>query len=573
MTTCQIDVNAYFASLSNPGTTENFVRPNYGDPAGPPVVTSYDLGDTPWSIKIFYNGTAYEFSWFYVGQTMRIHKIFSQRGSFGFHIADDDEYDQMVPFRPVEEMPVEIWAGSHQYASGYISDVDSIYKSQRADLSDAAVYVISCTDLYQELELEPVLETYTGKRLGFILKDVLTRYTTLDASDIDPLLGFEVQSFPINEKLPSQVLNHIADILGMTYWIESSTRKVKLTTKDSNGTRFDTQFTDANIYDYFDCDTFSLRKETDKIKTAIKLRYRSRYSAGTVNVAQNSNIVAAFGGSPETQWDGLPAGLEFKLADSDAVYTVEENLSSGATQELRLSSDYKESTDTDQAYELRGNYTYAYVSDEAAALSIKAIRGGGTGIRTYTVSVDDNFFTSYEAFQFAQSLLALSKPLPKGRGTTFNSVFKELPLEAGRSMSFDLERTRRFVGDVAVQEFIITDLGGTTQINGETHPFCQIDCVFTSVMTSDQAQWRKIMQDLRKVQVGLGGDDDVVRHIRISDTLLLKDCIHVDDPVPITDTLTLDDEISTRSIDTGRVLFYTELDYTHDPWSHSITSD
>lgn len=572
MTTCSIDVQSYLDSLGSFG--ENFVRAGYGDPLGPPTVDGGELWTTAaWSILIYYNGTAYEFKWFYEAQSMRINKVFGQRGQFSFGVLDDHEYQQVVPFRPIEEMPCEVWAGGQQYASGYLIDINPRFVGQRDDFSDAAVYQITCTDLYHELELELVREVYTSKKLGFIIKDVLTRYTTLDASDIDGTLGFTVESFPINKKTPAQVLQHIADLLGMTYWIESSTRKVKLTTRDNNGTKFSTQFTDANVYDYFDNSTFSLRKQVDKVKTAIELDYKSRYTAGTVNVAQDSNIVAAFGGSPETFWDGLPADLQFKLAGSDAVYTVESNLSDGATQELRLSSDFKEISANDQAYELRGNPASIYLSDEDAIERLKVVRGGGTGIRLYQFSVDDNYFTSTEAFQLARALLILSAPLPQGQGTTYNSVFQEFPLEAGRTMDFNLDRTKRYVGEVGVQTLDITDIGGIVIIGGQEHPRCQLDFGFTAVFTSDQAQMRKLMQDARKPQIGLGDSSEVRKRVRLKDTILLKDCVHVIRPIQIAETLSIEDNISTRAIDPADVLFYTDLDYTHSPWDYSFTSD
>lgn len=570
--TCTIDVQAYLASLAAFG--ENFVRAGYGDPMGPPTVDGAELlTTTAWSILIYYNGTAYEFKWFYEGQTMRISKVFGQRGQFTFNVADDHEYQQVLPFRPIEEMPCEVWAGGQQYASGFLIDVDPRFVGQRDDLSDAAVYQITCTDLYHELELALVREVYTDKKLGFILKDVLSRYTSLDASDVDATLGFTVESFPINKKTPAQVLQHIADLLGMTYWIQSSTRKVKLTTRDNSGTRFTTQFTDANVYDYFDHATFSLRKQVDQVKTAIELDYKSRYNAGTVNVAQDSNIVAAYGEDPETFWDGLPADLQFKLAGSDAVYTVESNLSDGETQELRLTSDFKEVNAENQAYELRGNPASIYLTDEDAIDRLKAIRGGGTGIRLYQMSVDDNYFTSTEAFQLARALLILSSPLPQGQGTTYNTVFQEFPLEAGRTLPFNLERTKRFVGDVVAQTINITDIGGIVVINGQDHPRCQIDFGFTAVYTSDQAQMRKLMQDARKPQIGLGDSNEVRKRVRLKELILMKDCIHAIRPIAINESMEVTDSISTRAIDTDELLFYTDLDYAHSPWDYSFTSD
>jgi hypothetical protein len=578
---CEIDLSLLFSSQLNPGTLAGFLRSGYGDPAGPPTDGEYDHSQACyWSIRVYYAGEPYEFKWFYVGQSMRITSTFGQRGNFSFSYADLDETQQTVPFIITNDQAIEIWAGSTQCASGYVEDpsIQTVLEV-RADYSEACIHAVSCVDLYSELELKPVKEIYTGKKLGFILKDVVRNYTGLDASDIDATLGFTVDSFPINKKTPAQVLTHIADLLGMTYWIEASTKKLKLSTKDNAETRFSTVITNQNLYEIFSIDDqdgarpFSLRRQTNQIKTAIELEYSQRYDAGTVNVSVNSDIVVGYGSPPETDWDNLPAGLQFKLKSSDAIYPVEKNNSAGATQEIRLSSPFKESTATNQAYELLGNRGSIYLSNEEA-IGVRRMIRGGDGIVIYQVSADDNHYTDEEAFRLAQALLVLSEPLPQGEATTWNSVFQELPLVAGRVLEFALEsNTRRFVGGVVIQQVDITDEGGYVTINGEDHPYCRIDFRFTQTFTTDQAQWRKVYQDLRRVKVGLDTPDTELRkRAQVRETLILANCIHPIYPVESGQTIEFDDPVETRDA-TGRALYYTELDFTLSPWSYSYTSD
>lgn len=572
--TCQINPADFYQALNNPATQPGFVLSDYGDPLGPPGGEGSDY-DVPiaWSIRIFYGQQYYEFGWFYAPdvQPMDIQKVYGAAAGFKFGIADYRHERQLVPFVPVEEMYCEVWAGSHRYAIGFIRDVNPVQVNfVRADGTEATDYIITVGDLYQELERKAVLANPKNKKLGFILRDVIRRWTTLDPSDIDPDLGFEVAEYPINDKAPSQVLAHINSLTDTTFFIETSTRKLKVLGKDDPAAAWPVEITDANVYDWFEKDSFSIRRQSDLTKNLIKFWFSERYTAGTVNVANGSNIVVGFGSPPETSWDDLPAGLQFKLANSDAVYNVEKNNSSGATQELRLSSAFAESTASDEAYELRGNRRPIIVSDEQSIGQMSQLRGDD-GIFTYVVSEDQNFFTPTEARQFAQALLALARPLPKGQARTWNDVWQFLPNEAGMVIPFNLPLSKRFVGNVVVQEIRIQDLGGFVRIGEEEHPYCQIDFSFTSTLNSTQIQLRKMMQDLRKVKIN---DDpvDIIDIARLPETLIFKDCIHALDPVQITDILSLLEQIEARDI-SGDPLFYTEQHYTLNDFDYSFTSD
>jgi hypothetical protein len=189
--TCEIDLSQLYSLLSSP--TGDFVRADYGDPDGPPAGNE---AIPSWSIRIYYNDTGYQFGWFCRAGSMRITSTFSQRGEAAFVIEDNDEDGQIVPFVPVFEQRIEIWNFNedHLYFSGFVRDVDPQYVALRADGTEVASYTVVCTDLYHELERKPVREIYENRKLGFILKDVIARYTTLDASAIDTSLGFTVTS-------------------------------------------------------------------------------------------------------------------------------------------------------------------------------------------------------------------------------------------------------------------------------------------------------------------------------------------------------------------------------------------
>lgn len=566
---CQPDINQIFSSLQNPATQANFLKPGYEEP---------DLFGGSWSIKIFYNGTAYEFNHFYGTQhDMRIESNFGQRGQATFTLSDPYDDESIFPFIPVNEQYIEIWnsTNTHLYFSGFLRDVDPRMLAVRNDLTEAADYRIVATDLYHELERESITDIYLGKKIGFIIKDVITRYTTLDASEIDATLGFTIESYPINAKTPSQVITHLVDLLGKTtYVIDGPTRKFKLLDVDAGGAKFSTTITDSNLYDYFDRDTFSLRRQTDSIQNEIELHFNLRYTAGTVNVANASPIVAGFGSPPQTDWDDLPADLRFKLKNSDAIYTVNKNLSSGATQELRLSSAYQEASATDQEYELIGHRTRVRVSDTESQGVMSRVRGD-SGRFVFVVSEDNNNFTYTEARRFASALLSLSQPLPKGQGTTFNTVFQEFPLTAGKVLPFSLPQSKRYVGDVVVQQVILSDLGGQIEAyehaSGQPQPNLRIDMVFTATLNSRQAQMRKVMMDLRKVKVNFD-DDNIQRYAKLTETMVWNDCLHARRPVQISELLSISDPLTARRVD-DTPLFYSELDYALSHVDYSFSSD
>lgn len=563
---CQPDPSQIFNTY-NTGDSGSFLKPGYTEP---------ELYGGSFSIKVFYDGVAYEFNHFYTSQTMDIVSTFGQRGQATFQITDPYAEESILPFVPINEMYIEIWnsTGTHLYFAGYIRDVDPRLIEVRDDLTEAAEFTITCTDLYHELERRSITDIYIGKKIGFILRDVITRYTTLDARGIDATAGFVIDSYPINAKTPSQVVTNLIDLLGdTTYFIDGAERKFYLLDKAGGGASFETQITSANLYNYFDRDTFSIRQQTDKIHNEIELHFNLKYSTGTVNVENGSNIVVGFGSPPITDWDDLPADLRFKVSGETAVYTVNDNLSSGATQELRLSSAYQETTATDQEYELIGHRTRVRVSDSQSQGLLGRVRGDD-GRFVFVVSEDNNSFTYSEARRFAQALLSLSNPLPKGQGTTFNTVFQDLPLCAGKILKLRTQEAKRFVGDVVVQQVRLTDLGGEIESyehsSGQPQPNLQIDFTFTATLNSKQAQMRKVMMDLRKVEVNVE-DGNIQRYAQLKETMVWGDCIHAKSPIQLSEGVRFDQSITTRRVD-DTALYYTEKDYTTSPVDYSFTT-
>jgi len=578
MATCTVDISQLYRTLNNPYAT-SIVRSGYGSPAGPPPERDMP---SAWSIKVFLGDDAYQLGWFYDPETMRITSTYGEKGSASFGIVDDYEPYQVIPFRLEDalELRVQIWNLSETYCyfDGFLADADPEVIGVRADGTEAVRYQVSCKDLYGELERESVNKLYTSKKHGFILRDVLWNYTTLDPSDIDPNLGFLVDSYPIKSKRPSQILEHIANLTDTTYIIEPVTRKIKLVSKTDAAVRFNLTVNETNKYDLFDKDSFKIRRQNDLVHNVIEFWYRPRYTAGTVNVSQGTNIVAGHGSPPATDWEGLLPPMQFKLANSSAVYTAEKNNSSGATQEWRLSSNYAESTSggagTNQPYELRSDEpSPVYVTDQMSIGLYRALRKD-SGRFVYKVSSDENYFTYAEAKRFAGAMLAMARPLPQGQATTYTSVWSWQPLLAGMVLPFDLPTTKRYVGDVVVQQIVIEDEGGTVdaELNqyGQVHPYCKIRLSFDATLSKWQAQFRKLMLEAQKVKINL---DDTLNKIsvQVPELLVMKDCVHPSEPISISELLSLDDPLYAR-IETEGPLFYSQQSYSLNRFDYAFST-
>jgi len=391
---CLIDQVTLYSSLNNPLTQSGFLTPGWTEPT--------DLVPSAWSIKIYYSPTEYkQFGWYYKPETMRITNEYGQRGFFEFGLCDAlSETSTDLPFQPVEDLFVWIqnYAETYTYAAGYIKKsrkklVDGFARDDGTEQGD---YSIQCVDLFAELERKPVKRVYTDVVLGFLVKDVIQRYTTLDASDIDTAAGLTIEYKRFTTQTPAQVLQWAADLMDWTYTINPENRKVIITNKTQGTVRVNFTVTDDNVYDYFDFETFDIGRDTDNIKNTVELTYFEKFPLGPVNVAITSNVVAAHN-TNVTDWENIPPETSFYV-NSDTLYRVEKNLTADPTKELRLSSAYAEASGTAVEGFLRGWRKTLVVTNETSIGFFKQIRGDD-GIFTLVLSEDTNHFTFVEGEQ------------------------------------------------------------------------------------------------------------------------------------------------------------------------------
>lgn len=570
---CTLDQVTIFNVLTNASLMANFLNPNYVVPDSPM---------SAWVIKIYYQNTAYEFSYHMVGASMSIEEGYGERGRATFQLINN--YD--MPFIPVNEQLVEIWnrTENYLYFKGYITGVHPRFIRQLDDLTEKQILEIVCTDLYHQLERKVINKIYEGQTLGFILRDVIRTYTSLDHTGIDATQGAVAASFRINSQTPAQVLERILSTMDWTYWIDPVTTKLFVGERGSLTVQIE-NIDDVTLYDKFVNNEIDIQPNYDGVKNVIIMEFTLKYATGLCNVSNGSTIVLGVG----TTWDNIPvADLKFQRVGSDAVYSVEKNNSAGVTQELRLSSAYDEATGTGVAYTLFGTRKRIRILDSASINMMAALRGDD-GQFSYLFTLDDNAYTVEEAREIAQTMLALSRPGVKGQGRTNNHLFPIQDVRAGRTIAFNLPSSKRFTGDVIIQNVTITDTGAMFKDPNSVadyYPVVEYELDFTSNLFKLRSQLRKLMMDVRRIQIS---DDETVEDFWvISDTAYARDCLHVrsgfdlapaytewmytfsyyaqwytagtiEDPQFVPDLAKAYDDIQARPVD---VVAYSELDYT-----------
>jgi hypothetical protein len=463
---CTLDATTVFNALTNASLTANFLNPNYVTP---------ELNNSGWKVKIFYQGSPYEFQPWLISQTMTIEEGYGERGRASFNIANMAE----LPFIPNQEQLVEIWncTENYLYFRGYISSVHPIFIRQSSDLTERQILEVVCTDLYHQLERKVINKVYTNQTLGFILRDVIRTYTSLDHTGIDATTGALAASFRINSQTPAQVVERIMSTMDWTYWIDPVTTKMFVGERGSV-TNLIESIDDITLYEKFINNEIDIQTNYDGVKNVIIMEFTLKYGTGLCNVSNGSNIVLGVG----TYWDNIPAAdLKFQLDGSDAVYSIEKNNSAGVTQEFRLSSPFAEATGTGVPYFIFGTRKKIRIRD-ASSINMMAALRGDDGEFAYLFTLDDNAYTTEEAREIAQTMLLLSRPGAKGQGKTNNHLFPLQDVRAGRTIAFSLPSTKRFTGDTIIQNLTITDTGAVMpdpNVPGAYYPVVEYDLDFT----------------------------------------------------------------------------------------------
>lgn len=451
--------------------------------------------------------------------SMHIEKNYGERSSFNFRIANRGQ----LPFIPQPEMRVRIMniSKSYVYIKGFVKTALPSFIRTLSNWTEYQILNVDCYDLYRDLERRLINKVYVNQTLGAILRDVIRTYTSFDHTAIDGTAGPIQTRFAINNQNASQVLTRILSQMQWTYWIDYDSERLYVG-ELGYSSQLLASITDQSIQERFINNKIDIQTNYEGIQTVIVMNWTQKYATGTCNVANGSPIV--FG--VDTFWDNISVDdLKFQVDGNTSVYSVSKNNSNGVTQELRLSGDYQEGTETAVGYTLFGSRKRRSFRNESA-IHIMSQLNGNDGLYEYSHTEDQNAYTDAEIVQIAQALMTITGPKAKGKGTTNNHLFPCTGVEPGKVINFNTPSSKRYVGQTIIFQVVIEDIAGSpvTDTDGNIYPLIEYEFDFTHNLFQARSILRKLMFDVRRVLVA--DEDTVEQEIFISDTSIANDCIH-----------------------------------------------
>lgn len=567
---CSI-TNDEIGQLYDPSTDPDFINAGYVGPVNQPKAWC--------QLNIYVSATPYDFARHYVSKSYSDELIWASRSSCKFTIDDNNKAGFNLPFVPTrfQKVIIKDLTGAAVIGHWYIRNVfKKPYGQRRADGTYMRLIEVECEDAWSLMEARTYSENYTNQHAGYILYDAVNR-AGLDASQIDQTAGPILESFPVNNDYPSVVAERIMSLLDWTYWldVQYDPPRVYAGAKDSELTRSNIVIDEDNWDKVFDPKEFELNPAMEDYANEVLMTYRRKHTKGGANFQNGSNVVVGFTGDED--WAQLNAadGLEIENVLTGAVYRVQKNNSNSAgTNELILSSNYAETTATNQSYVIRGAITPIRRRDDQAIERMKAIRGGD-GIRSKVIVRDDSAYSYSDAALIASFELALySREYYRGRGliaTSYNADW--LHFYPGKTLPINLPVSHKIFSTVRQESVRRQDLGSPqTFADGRKCFAMSIELDFTPSMYTDYEQIRALFRSTRKLQATASSyvtDVDFFEN-----WLAMKDCAHIVEPITelSTELSILEVETSGSALEWPEAIGYTELDYTYHPGYLSITA-
>lgn len=497
------------------------------------------VGTTPWDFSCFYNPPSME-----IEENRGFERGFAQ-----FKITDYSPTAFNLPFIPLVDQKIEIWNRNQTdlFFEGRIADVEPNLIVRRCDGTEVMYFEIKCSDMKIDLERILVSERYENVHTGFIVKDVITRFTFFDASAIDPLSGQLIKDIRFNHDYVSQVIERILDLEPTwTFWIETGTRRIRI---GETGLSYNTiaNATETNVYDLFDAQDLVISTDSSIVRNRIYFWYNQRYASGLVSVTLGSNVV--FGTDTEfTRY--VQEGAEIRINNSVSTYTVERIFSDV---ELRISSPYQDIDviSTNVPFEITGSKSAIIVEDSASIALMAAINnetGPLAGLYEYKVPDESVAYTREQALQIAKAhLLRYIEPLIKGKAKTNNTKLPTRGLHAGQVINFNLPVSRKVSADVVIQQIRKRDTGAllcrvdTEPGEDRIDPYMIYDIDFQDRVFDTRNQIKRIMADVREIQFG---DTTLIENVKIiTENVFIQDCVDIIEPIGGTSTLEISDSI------------------------------
>ena len=547
MTTCN-NILDDATILSSLGLVLPPINPNYFDDPNVPK--------SSFAIDIFRDNVAYDFGKWYASLDTPKGDMYiednrgSQRGRAKFTIIDYKYDVSTIPFKPIPNLKVKIYNQNRTdlFFTGSIWSVKPQIITQRCDGTAVKAYKIECVDNTIELERAIVVEIYENKTTGFIIKDIIRRFTCLDDSAINATQGTVIESLHVNGEYPSELITRLLGLEhNWTMWLDPVTDLVYVGVDVDVLNSAPMIVDESNIMSTYEYSSISFRADARGLRNSFSMFYNQGYTRGTVNVANGATVVFGTG----TEWvdaTNLENGATLKVSGDDQEYSVDHVNNNG---ELILSSAYQGATATAVNYEIYGKGMRRAISksDPVSINFLKQLRGeqgkSCGGVFAGRITNDNNRYTMEEAIQVLNGhLLDWTNPLLAGTLKTLNSLLTVTGLRAGQVVDINLPNTCGTVANGVIQRLVRKDTGAILcRDDGRIDPLLDIEITFNERAFDIRQQLKRIMKDVDKQVVNDSGK--VIEVVKDAvEQFFLQDCMDIVPATTISDTLTLSDNFS-----------------------------
>lgn len=343
-------------------------------------------------------------------------------------------------------------------------------------------YLVECSSHERDIDRRTVNEVYFDRPTGWIVADIITRYTQgFKIADSGSTKRVRTSSppcktvpvFDTKQRKPTQVFDQLAALEGWEWYLDPEGVVHFAPPSDSTPAL---TLDDANL-DRIAGRSFGVNPDSDGLINRVKFFFRTTYDTGTVAISPTaSDDLAVFVTGTGTNWAGVVTpGATFQVLGQSALdtpvgqpdtYQIQE-IVSGALIKLRsrYSKDYTGPT-TGLKYKITQIPTGLIYSDYDSIAALAAIRSAAgapdDGVYEGSPLNSGSNFTYAEAWSYAEAFVrARSNPVVNvGFQTTSEEV--GVGILPGQRVKFDLTKRFSFQETLPIRSIRFEDLGGLT---------------------------------------------------------------------------------------------------------------
>ncbi|PKL79076.1 MAG: hypothetical protein CVV27_02415 [Candidatus Melainabacteria bacterium HGW-Melainabacteria-1] len=565
--------DAELGLLLTPDDDPDFVNNDYEEPLRQPAV---------WVQALAYVGEdSFDFARHLVSDSYSDDWLWGTRSTCKFQIDDNNQARSNLPCKLArgQKFIFKDMTGTRVIGWWIVRGAPKTpYGKRRVDGTYMGLLNVECVDAWDLMERRTYNHVYTGQHAGAILADAFAR-AGFDVSGIDVTAGPILESLPVNEDYPSAVAEQMMSLLDWSYWfdIQHDPPKPYAGPKDSELVRIDYEINEDNLYKVFSPDEFELAPASEDYANEITFVYRRKYSKGSANFQENSDVVLGFTGDEDWYQLDITQGADLVNLETDTVHPLKDNNSvAGGANELILSSNYTDVDANDVEYEIRG-ITHKIKRRNSTAVAQQAALTGGSGVVSKVIVRNDAAFTYAEADLIANFELSLySRDYWRGGGlikTSYQDSHRAdwILFWPGKTLFFNLEDSHGVVAFVRIEGMRRRMLTSPQRFaDGSKSPAFEIELQWTPSLYEDREQIRAIFRSQRKI--ASTNDSYVTATEFVENILALKDCAHIVPPVQEADASILELDATGESLAYPDETALTDYSMTYQPGYIAVTA-